>query len=129
MRASRSSGFKAAQAFSLSHSPLCPKVRAVWRMNSCTSGCALPYEWETSAAALGWALGGVNRVGAEADVEKQRRRYCIVGVGSRSGMYQEAIEKTYREHALLVGICDKNAGRLELARRQAKERGAEPPPA
>src|SRR6266516_2155461 len=59
----------------------------------------------------------------------RRRRYCIVSTGSRSGMYQQAIEVDYREHAQLVGVCDKNAGRMELARRKAKERGVEPPPA
>src|SRR5439155_15854193 len=48
---------------------------------------------------------------------------------SRSGMYQGAIEKDYREHAVLLGICDKNAGRMELARRTAKGNGVEPPAA
>ena len=80
-----------------------------------------------SAAGLGLALG-TNSAAAEEPVAK-KKRYCIVGVGSRSHMYQEALESTYKDHAQLVGICDKNQGRLELARRQAKERGAEPPTA
>src|SRR5439155_13952104 len=82
-----------------------------------------------SAAGLGLALGATAMGQAEAPAASRRRRYCIVGVGSRSGMYQQAIEKEYRQHAQLVGICDKNAGRMELARATAKANGAEAPPA
>ncbi|MGN6553925.1 MAG: Gfo/Idh/MocA family protein [Verrucomicrobiota bacterium] len=51
-----------------------------------------------------------------------RKRYALVGVGSRSGMYRDAILKTYASHAELVGFCDINLGRLKLA--QAKARSA-----
>jgi predicted dehydrogenase len=79
-----------------------------------------------SAVGLGLALG-VNAFGAVA--ETRRRRYAIVGVGSRSQMYQNAIEKTYKEHAELVAICDNNAGRLEVSRARARANGAPEPKA
>ncbi|PTX95588.1 Gfo/Idh/MocA family oxidoreductase [Opitutus sp. ER46] len=59
----------------------------------------------------------------------RRKRYAIVGVGGRHTMYQDAIEKTYAAHAELVGICDLNPGRLELARIRSQANGAPPPPA
>jgi predicted dehydrogenase len=80
-----------------------------------------------SAAGIGLALGATGM--AQETAQSRKRRYCIVGVGSRSGMYQQAIEVDYRDHAQLVGICDKNAGRMELARAKAKGNGVEPPPA
>ena len=53
-----------------------------------------------------------------------RKRYALVGVGSRSSMYRDAIFKTYPEHCQMVGFCDVNEGRLKLAQRKAKEMGA-----
>ncbi|HPU54830.1 MAG TPA: Gfo/Idh/MocA family oxidoreductase, partial [Verrucomicrobiota bacterium] len=50
-----------------------------------------------------------------------RKRYAIVGVGSRSGMYRDAILRTYAQHCELVGFCDNNLGRLQLAQRRARE--------
>src|SRR5690349_12974637 len=81
-----------------------------------------------AAAGLGLALAATNSAAAEDTVAK-KRRYCIVGVGVRSEMYQNAIEKEFREHAQLVGVCDTNQGRLELARARAKENGVAEPPA
>ena len=50
-----------------------------------------------------------------------------MGVGSRAYMYLDAIQTTYAGNAELVGVCDTNAGRLELARAHAKTAGrAEP---
>ena len=60
---------------------------------------------------------------------KTRRRYAIVGVGSRHEMYQDAIEKDYPQSAELVGVCDVNPGRLEVARQRSRVNGAVPPPA
>lgn len=51
-----------------------------------------------------------------------RKKYAIVGVGSRSRMYMNAILDNYREYADLVGFCDVNQGRLNLAQTIAKER-------
>lgn len=46
----------------------------------------------------------------------RRRRYAIVGVGSRSRMYQTAIAETYGKENQLVGLCDTNPGRLQVAK-------------
>jgi len=51
----------------------------------------------------------------------RRKRYALVGVGSRSGMYRDAVLKTYAQHAELVGFCDLNPGRLRLAQARARE--------
>lgn len=56
-----------------------------------------------------------------------RRRYALVGTGSRSNMYQRAIQEDYRDHAALVGLCDINPGRLELARSKSAGYGAKAP--
>jgi len=56
-----------------------------------------------------------------AQTGRPRKRYALVGVGSRSRMYLDAVVKTYAEHAELVGLCDQNAGRLKLAFDRAKE--------
>jgi predicted dehydrogenase len=82
-----------------------------------------------SIAGLGAAALGPSLFAAGNAVASRRKRYVIVGVGSRHQMYQDAIEKTYPEHAELVGICDTNAGRLELARARSTKNGAKPPPA
>jgi predicted dehydrogenase len=50
-----------------------------------------------------------------------KKKYAIVGVGIRSRMYMEAILKTYSKYAELVGFCDVNQGRLELAQTEAKQ--------
>ncbi|MGQ9454996.1 MAG: Gfo/Idh/MocA family protein [Armatimonadota bacterium] len=60
--------------------------------------------------------------------QNARRRYAVVGVGGRSAFYQSAIETTYADHAVIVGFCDNNLGRLKLAQSKSKERtGVEPP--
>src|SRR5215203_5242718 len=46
-----------------------------------------------------------------------RRKFVNVGVGSRSRMYLTAITKTFAEGNELVGICDVNPGRLDVASR------------
>ncbi|HET9864221.1 MAG TPA: Gfo/Idh/MocA family oxidoreductase, partial [Steroidobacteraceae bacterium] len=60
-----------------------------------------------------------------------RRRYCNVGVGSRSRMYLTAITKTFAKDNELVGICDVNPGRLDTALRfiapNLKDAHAKPP--
>jgi len=77
-------------------------------------------------SAAGLALGAAPGLLAAA-VSGRRKRYAIVGLGSRYRMYHDAIEKTYREHAELVGLCDKNAGRLALAQQRSTENGAPVP--
>jgi len=53
-------------------------------------------------AGLGYAAG-------------RRRRFVIVGMGSRSRMYLTAVTQTFKEGSELVGVCDTNPGRLDLA--------------
>ncbi|MBL9216468.1 MAG: Gfo/Idh/MocA family oxidoreductase [Opitutaceae bacterium] len=79
-----------------------------------------------SAAGLGLALGGPPALAAS--TVRRRRRYAIVGLGARHTMYQAAIEKDYREHAELVGVCDLNPGRVAVARKLSAKHGAQPPP-
>jgi predicted dehydrogenase len=50
-----------------------------------------------------------------------RRRYALVGVGSRSGMYRRAVSDTYKEHCEMVGFCDNNLGRLQLAQQRDRD--------
>jgi predicted dehydrogenase len=57
-----------------------------------------------------------------------RRRYAIVGLGSRHELYQDGIEKTHAAYAQLVGVCDVNPGRVELARQRSAHNGAPIPP-
>ena len=56
-----------------------------------------------------------------------RRRYAIVGLGSRHELYQDGIEKTHAATAELVGLCDANVGRVDLARRRSAQNGAAVP--
>ncbi len=60
-------------------------------------------------------------------VVTRRRRYAIVGLGSRHVLYQDAIEKVHAQHAELVGLCDANSGRIELARRRSANNAATVP--
>jgi predicted dehydrogenase len=57
---------------------------------------------------------------AAASPSGHKRRYAIVGVGSRSQMYRDAILKTHAPYAELAGFCDLNLGRLNLAREHAR---------
>ena len=56
-----------------------------------------------------------------------RKRYVIVGTGHRHEMYQNAIERDFRDTALLVGLCDKNPGRVEVAQELSKKNGSPVP--
>ena len=47
-----------------------------------------------------------------------RKRYAIVGCGSRHHMYAKAMVGEYRDYAELVALCDKNQGRLRLSARR-----------
>lgn len=41
-----------------------------------------------------------------------RKRYAVVGLGSRSRMFTTALLTDYREHGELVGLCDLNRTRM-----------------
>ncbi|MBL9205239.1 MAG: Gfo/Idh/MocA family oxidoreductase [Opitutaceae bacterium] len=82
-----------------------------------------------STLGLGVALSPAAVLQGAGPAGTPRRRYAIVGNGSRSIMYQEAIERDFREHAELVALCDLNPGRLELARARSQQLGGRTPPA
>lgn len=50
-----------------------------------------------------------------------KKRYAIVGVGSRTHMWQEAIYRTFQDTCEVVGMCDTNAGRLRFYQNYAKK--------
>lgn len=79
-----------------------------------------------SVAGLGLALGVTS---LSANESSRRRRYAIVGVGHRSGMYQDAIRGPHRDAAELVGICDLNPGRMEVCRAEFTQAGLKAPAA
>jgi predicted dehydrogenase len=56
-----------------------------------------------------------------------RRRCAIVGLGSRHELYRDAILGSHAASAELVGLCDANAGRLELSRERCRRHGGEAP--
>ncbi len=47
-----------------------------------------------------------------------KKRYVIVGTGSRASMYVNAIANTYRDHCELVGLCDISQTRMNWYNRQ-----------
>jgi predicted dehydrogenase len=55
-----------------------------------------------------------------------RRKYVIVGVGSRARMYMTAITKQFAENNELVAVCDTNPGRLDVALKYVAPNGAKP---
>lgn len=74
----------------------------------------------TTALAGASLLVGTSAL-AQTDSSARRKRYALVGVGSRSKMYRDAVQKTYAAHGLMVGFCDVNEGRLILAQDQARQ--------
>jgi predicted dehydrogenase len=42
-----------------------------------------------------------------------KRKYVIVGTGSRAGMFINAVATTYRDSCALVGLCDQNQTRMD----------------
>jgi predicted dehydrogenase len=52
-----------------------------------------------------------------------KTRYLVVGTGSRSGMFINAIAKDYRDRAELVGFCDVNQVRMDWHNRKLAEWG------
>jgi len=60
---------------------------------------------------------------------KRKRRYAQVGVGGRSKMYTNALLDTYKDSAMLVGICDLNQTRMDFCNKEIVEKyGARPVP-
>ncbi|MEE4195337.1 MAG: Gfo/Idh/MocA family oxidoreductase [Anaerolineae bacterium] len=55
-----------------------------------------------------------------------KTRYAQVGTGSRAYLYAQAITETYADRAIMVGICDRNFGRVKLMQESIKEHQEEP---
>ena len=55
------------------------------------------------------------------------KRYAIVGVGSRSFLFADALLGDFKEHGRLVALCDSNRIRLEYANRRFRENYAAAP--
>jgi predicted dehydrogenase len=58
----------------------------------------------------------------------QPKRYAIVGAGSRSGMYVQALTEDYRDVAELVALCDLSQKRMDWYNQQLKKSGLAPRP-
>ncbi|MCK6576909.1 MAG: Gfo/Idh/MocA family oxidoreductase [Anaerolineae bacterium] len=56
-----------------------------------------------------------------AATSESRKRYAIIGTGSRAGMYFQAICGTYRADSELVGLCDLSQTRMDWYNRQLSE--------
>lgn len=83
---------------------------------------------KTSAAVGVGTMFAANSLSAMVLDEQKKQRFAIVGVGGRSRMYQDAIEKNYKQYCVLVGLCDVNPGRLQLAQNRSKNNGSITPP-
>ncbi len=57
-----------------------------------------------------------------------KKRYALVGTGSRAGMYVEALLLTYPQNAELVGFCDVSQTRMNWYNQQLQQRGFTPRP-
>jgi predicted dehydrogenase len=58
-----------------------------------------------------------------------KRRYALVGTGSRAGLYIDAITSSYRDAAELVALCDLSQTRMDWYNTQlAEQRGLPPCP-
>jgi predicted dehydrogenase len=92
-------------------------------------GAALTRRSFIGASALAGAGLALTATIPKVFAANEKKRYALVGVGSRSQMYRKAIFKTFAEHAQLVGFCDLNEGRLKLAQTEAKTVGGYDVPA
>jgi predicted dehydrogenase len=72
------------------------------------------------AAGLMLATGGVFAA-------TPRKRYAVVGVGSRARMFTNAMTGPFRDTSEVVAVCDRNAGRLARAVKVISATGASQP--
>jgi predicted dehydrogenase len=56
-----------------------------------------------------------------------QKRYALVGTGGRCEMFVEAICKDFKEHAVLVGLCDISPTRMNYYDRKIQEKHGLPP--
>jgi predicted dehydrogenase len=52
-----------------------------------------------------------------------KKRYALVGTGSRAGMFIDALTRTYRESAELVALCDLSQTRMDWYNKHISEVG------
>ena len=71
----------------------------------------------------GLALG----MATAAYASEPRKRFAVVGNGSRSRMYTTALTGKFRDRNELVALCDNNPGRLALAAKRAVAAGVSAP--
>jgi predicted dehydrogenase len=76
-----------------------------------------------AAGAAGLVMAG----GGHALAATARKRYAVVGVGSRARMYTNAATGKYRAGSEIVAICDTNPGRVERAVKTISATGASRP--
>ena len=53
----------------------------------------------------------------------QKKRYALIGTGSRAGMFVDAITNTYRDSAELVAFADLSQTRMNWYNEQLQQRG------
>jgi predicted dehydrogenase len=82
---------------------------------------------KSAVASVGTVLATNSLAGAMIN-DNKLKRYVIVGMGSRSRMYQDAIQKNYMAFCELVGVCDVNLGRLKLSQDRSKRNNAKVTP-
>jgi predicted dehydrogenase len=78
-----------------------------------------------AASAAGLLLAAGTPAGVHAATA--RKRYAVVGVGSRSRMYTNAVTGKFRDGNEIVAVCDTNPGRAERAVRTIAATGASQP--
>jgi len=81
----------------------------------------------SASAGMGVLLSRSAMVQGSAVVDR-KKRFVIVGVGSRSRMYQNAVFRDYVDSCEMVGFCDRNPGRLEYAQKRAFDATGKRPP-
>ncbi|TWI69149.1 oxidoreductase family protein [Pseudoduganella lurida] len=78
-------------------------------------------------AMLKAASAGVLLAGTTAVAAVPRKRYAVVGVGSRSRMFTRAITDKYSDTNEIVAVCDTNSGRAALAAKVIAATGTSQP--
>lgn len=86
-------------------------------------GVSMSIDRRTLIKSAGGLALGLTALGHAASA---RKRFAIVGMGSRARMFQDAITGKYRDNNELVALCDTNPGRLALAAKNAQLAGANP---
>ncbi len=76
---------------------------------------------QVSAASGAGVVFAGSVLAKSADFLSSKKRFAIVGVGSRTHMWQEGLYRTFPDTCEVVGFCDTNAGRMRLYQEFAKK--------